>query len=641
MAMDQAVLAGNSKYRKYYPVILGLTLAIVIFLAVYVNVILGIEVVYTHLFYIPIILAGIFYHRKAVYVALALGVLHIFLSFAADGMMPYESFLRAIIFVATAYLVGTISARKDLLYDRLRASEDSLRRMRDTLELQVRERTRQLSSVNESLQNEIAERNRAEKSLMLARFSIDRAADFIAWIKSDGSLNYVNDALCRATGYTRDEMLVMKAWDIEPETLKEKWPEIWQSLKESGSCHAESTLRTRDGRLIPVAIMNNYLQFRGEEYNCAYIRDITKRKLAENALKKSRTILARAQKIAHVGNLAWDLKTDGMQWSDEVYRIFGYEPGALLPTKDMVLSSVFAEDHELVSRAFDAAVRENRLFDIDFRIVARDGSLRYVNCVADRLARDPAGNPAWIYGIIQDITKRKLAETELQDAKAQAELYLDLMSHDINNMNQIGIGYLELVLSRGDLSDETRALLNKPLEALESSSRLIRNVTSLQRAREGGFCAARMNVRGVIGDVLPRYAGVSGRDIRFEFNGCDCFVMANDLLFDVFSNIIGNAIKHSSGPLAININVERVLEDGKAYCLISVADNGPGIPDRIKGQLFVRFQRGATQATGRGLGLYLVKTLVDDYHGTVWAEDRVPGDHTQGAKFVIMLPAVE
>jgi PAS domain S-box-containing protein len=261
--MDVQAQADKSKHRRYYPIILGLLLAITVFLAVYVNVILGIEVVYTHLFYIPIILAGIWYHRKAIYVALSLGVLHIVLSYASDGMLRYESFLRALVFVATAYLVGTIAARKDLLYDGLKASEDSLRRMRDTLEQQVRERTQELSEINESLKNEITERNKAENSLMLARFSIDRAADFIAWINPDGSFHYVNDALCKATGYSRDELLVMKSWEIEPESPKDKLPGQWKALKESGYYHTESTLRARDDHLIPVTIMNNYIEFRG------------------------------------------------------------------------------------------------------------------------------------------------------------------------------------------------------------------------------------------------------------------------------------------------------------------------------------------------------------------------------------------
>jgi PAS domain S-box-containing protein len=633
---------GENRYRKYYPLILGLSVFAVVFLAIYVNMFLDIEVVYTHLFYIPIILAGVWYHRKAVYLAMSLGVLHIALNYIGDGSFTYGPFIRAALFIIIAGVVGTIAARKDYLYDGLKRSDRDLRQMQSTLEKQVRERTQELSETNESLKKEISERNKAEDSLMLARFSIEKAADFIAWINPDGGFHYVNDALCKATGYSREELLTMRAWEIEPESPEDLWPGQWKLLKESGSCHTESMLRTRGGQTIPVTIMNNYLQFRGEEYNCAYIRDITKRKLAENALKKSRAILARAQSIAHVGNWAWNLKTAQMQWSDEVYRIFGHDPGDILPTEELLLTSVYPEDRAMASRAFAAAVGENRLFNIDCRIVARDGTTRCVNFVADKLARDAAGKPAWVYGIIQDITNRKLTEAALQDAKAQAELYLDLMSHDINNMNQIGIGFLEMALDRPEgLSDEMRGLLTKPLEALQSSTRLIKNVGKLQRAREGEFRITKVNVGEVIRDLLPKCSGMAGRDVRVSFRGGDCHVMANELLADVLSNITGNAIKHSQGPLAIDIAVKKVREEGNEYCLVSVEDNGPGIPDSLKEKLFTRFQRGATKASGRGLGLYLVKTLVDDYQGKVWVEDRVPGDYRQGTRFVVRLRCAE
>jgi signal transduction histidine kinase len=77
------------------------------------------------------------------------------------------------------------------------------------------------------------------------------------------------------------------------------------------------------------------------------------------------------------------------------------------------------------------------------------------------------------------------------------------------------------------------------------------------------------------------------------------------------------------------------------YYRVVVEDNGPGISDNIKSRLFTRFSRGDTKTRGRGLGLFLVKSLVEDYHGKVWVEDRVPGDYTKGARFVVMLPAVD
>jgi signal transduction histidine kinase len=71
-----------------------------------------------------------------------------------------------------------------------------------------------------------------------------------------------------------------------------------------------------------------------------------------------------------------------------------------------------------------------------------------------------------------------------------------------------------------------------------------------------------------------------------------------------------------------------------------VEDNDPGIPDILKDVIFDRFRRGDTKAHGTGLGLYPVKTLVDSYGGKVWVEDRIKGDYTKGARFMVMLPAV-
>jgi signal transduction histidine kinase len=257
----------------------------------------------------------------------------------------------------------------------------------------------------------------------------------------------------------------------------------------------------------------------------------------------------------------------------------------------------------MAAKAFSGAVHDNQLFNIDYRIVTRNGATRYVNFVADKLIRDRAGNPDWVYGIIQDITTRKLTEAAPQDAKAQAELHPDLMSHDIINMSQIGIGFLEMSLGRLEgQSDETKGYLTKTLEALESSTRLIKNVGKLQRAGEGDLRITRVNVGEVIRELLSKYSTTAGSDIRINYRGNDCFVMANDLPTDVFSNIIGNAVKHSQGPLAIDIGVKKVREDSNDYCVVGVEDNGPGIPDSLKLRLFTRFQRGATKASGRGLG---------------------------------------
>jgi K+-sensing histidine kinase KdpD len=113
------------------------------------------------------------------------------------------------------------------------------------------------------------------------------------------------------------------------------------------------------------------------------------------------------------------------------------------------------------------------------------------------------------------------------------------------------------------------------------------------------------------------------------------------MLADVFSNLVGNAIKHGHDPIAIIIEVSTVEHNGKKNYMVKVEDNGPGIPDEQKKKLFVDIKMGESKAIRRGLGLRLVKTLVQSFHGRVWMEDRVLGDHTQGARFVVMLPTAE
>ena len=119
--------------------------------------------------------------------------------------------------------------------------------------------------------------------------------------------------------------------------------------------------------------------------------------------------------------------------------------------------------------------------------------------------------------------------------------------------------------------------------------------------------------------------------------------MADKLILDVFSNIVGNAIKHSDSakPLNIDMKIKSIKERGRENYLCTIEDNGPGIPDWMKDKIFNRLQRGTTKTHGKGLGLYIVKSLVKDYMGKMWVEDRVPGDYTKGTKFVVMIPAVE
>lgn len=259
-----------------------------------------------------------------------------------------------------------------------------------------------------------------------------------------------------------------------------------------------------------------------------------------------------------------------------------------------------------------------------------------------RAQYDSQGNVSEIMESNVDITQRKHAEDELSNQKQRAELYLDLMSHDINNMLQIGIGFLELYRDTEKKGLEETEFIEKALGSLHNSTKLIENVRKLQKVEAHELHHYPIDVCKLLSDVRTDFQKIPDRDVTINLaHYCECLVNANALLKDVFTNLVGNAIKHSTGPIIININIKDVYEGGQMNCYISIEDNGPGIPPELKSRLFTRFQQGAIKARGRGLGLYLVKTLVEDFHGKIWVEDRIPGDYTKGSRFVVMFPAAQ
>jgi PAS domain S-box-containing protein len=357
---------------------------------------------------------------------------------------------------------------------------------------------------------DVTESKRAEEALKLAQFTIETSEDEVAWMDSGARVIYVNNAACKALGYTRDELLSMNVSDLDPNFPAEKWPEFWRETREKGRLMFESTHRSLDGHIYPVEISVDFIKY---------------------------------------------------------------------------------------------------------------------------------GNKEFISSFARNITKRKLAEEELKIAKLQAELYLDLMGHDINNMHQIALGYLELARDMQAGSGKTE-FLDKPVEVLQRSSRLIQNVRKLQRLREGVFPTQKVDVVKVVSDLQREFGAVPGKTITLNFNGHEhCYILANELIHDVFANLVSNALRHTSNPAEIIIDVDRVIYDGKTCHRVIVEDDGPGIPDDYKGRIFNRMHMGS--ARGMGLGLYIVKSLVDSYGGRVWAGDRVPGDYTKGVRFVVLLPAVD
>jgi len=372
----------------------------------------------------------------------------------------------------------------------------------------------------------------------------------------------------------------------------------------------------------------------------SYVRDITERKLAEDALRESEEkfrVLAEASYT-----MIWLYQGERFVYVNSAgERLTGYTIDEFMQMK--FWDVVHPDDRDLVrSRGLARQRGEAVPGKYEVRLLTREGETRWAELTAGRILY--RGEPAGIATFF-DITERKRAEAQLASAKAEAELYLDLMGHDINNMNQVTQGFIEVACNKaereGKLTPADFYLLEKALKSVQNSTNLIKNVQKLQWARLGKYEPEVLDLGEILKEVILQHGNVPDRDlvIRSDVDN-GCFVKANWLLKDVFINLIGNAIKHSDGPLNINIRVSKAWADDQAYWNVVVEDDGPGIPDCHKKTLFDRLSLSSSRARGKGFGLCLIKLLIDDYRGEFRVEDRVPGDHTKGARFVVMLPAV-
>ena len=491
---------------------------------------------------------------------------------------------------------------------------------------------------------DITERKRIEEYLRITQLAMDKFGDSILWLAADGRLIYMNEAACRSLGYSREELLSMYIWDIDPNFPPERYLKEWrEEYRQKRLMKFETVHVTRDRRTFPVEVTASYIKYDAKEFLITFDHDITERKQAEEMLKESKEkfrVLAETSAAAIF--VYKDLKFISVNQATE--RLTGYSKDELLRMN--FLEFIHPDFREMVVERSRRRIRgESVPSRYEFKIVTRSGEERWVEITAGRIMyrRNPAG-----VATLFDITDRKRAEEELSEAKDQAELYLDLMGHDINNFNQIALGYMELandvITFDGKIGKENRELIDKPIAALKNSSKLIDNVRKLQKIRTKDFRLSRVDICSVLLKMKEYYANFSGRDIMINYIPPDeCLIIANELVDEIFTNLIENSIKHSppDKPLIIDIIQSEVCEDGKEYNRISIEDNGPGIPDGMKEKLFTRFYRGRTMARGKGLGLYLIKTLVEDFSGKVWVEDRIPGDYTKGAKFVVMIPAYE
>jgi PAS domain S-box-containing protein len=318
-------------------------------------------------------------------------------------------------------------------------------------------------------------------------------------------------------------------------------------------------------------------------------------------------------------------------------KLLGFESIAEIGGLD--LRKVISEGEDVWAKLIWQLEKEGAVHNLELDLVRKDGTAITAEASA-RFAELVTGK--CVEAIIRDVTERKIIQAQMVEAKSETDFLNDLLSHDITNFTVSAMYFLETIRKSESLSDQDRKNLAIVLKDVQGAFELSTSVRDLSRAKSMSNEDLEVKeLQQLIAEGIEeakRLFSERSVVINFERSPEPRFIRGNPVISRLFTNVLTNAVKFDpSNEVVVDISIESEVQKGVAFWRVSVADRGKGIPDSEKDLIFDRFHRLDTSVPGTGLGLYVTRFIARSCGGRIWAEDRVPGDHTKGTKMNVLL----
>lgn len=368
-------------------------------------------------------------------------------------------------------------------------------------------------------------------------------------------------------------------------------------------------------------------------------RDITAIKTQQKALGRREKQLSQAEKLGRMGHWQWVLGEDSIEWSEEIYRIFGVEKDGFETTLDNMNEMVHSDDIDRVNQALQRAVIEENDYDVEFSIIRPDGEERFIRSEG-RCSSNDDGEVIALFGIMQDMTERMLYERELKNAKDAAERayaaktqFLANMSHELRTPLNAIIGFSEMMEQQllGPLGNE------KYLDYIggirESGTHLldlISDILDMSKIEAGKYELAleELNINKIIQLSIHMMEGrANDAKVHITSNTHDdegCKIVADRRgILQILLNLLSNAVKFSNEEGKISVECEESSEG----ISITIIDNGIGIPANKLATITNPFEQVSSSYArdheGSGLGLAITKELAELHGGSLSIESTI------------------
>lgn len=476
------------------------------------------------------------------------------------------------------------------------------------------------------LARDITARKQTEKSLSLFRALIDKSNDAIE-VVDPGSHRFidVNQKACTDFGYTREEILRMSVYDIDPTVDQTSYNIVIEALNRSGSFIKEGIHRRKDGSTFPVEVSINLVRV-DKNYIVTVVRDITERKRTQDALHDSEARLRLATQAGKMYAFEWDCATNEIVRSPECREILGPVERTRL-TRQEILAAIHPEDRKGLD--VSSLTPRNAISNLRYRIIRRDGTLIWVEKTA-RAFFDEHGKMLRIIGMIADITDRKQAEDALRVLSAK------LINLQDEERRRIAIELHEglaqdltgLKLSLGHLKRLTRKNRTGITDVVNESDRLIDELLEQVRKLSYSLHPQLLETVGLPSAVTSYAQSFSIRSgievkLRIDIPKSESRLPGQFeiTLFRLVQECLTNIHRHSTSKVA---NVHLSLESERL--ILEVSDQGQGLARAS--------ESGVITNAVEGVGIASMRERVEQLRGTI-AIDSKAG---QGVTVRVVLP---
>ena len=463
-----------------------------------------------------------------------------------------------------------------------------------------------------------------------------------------GEILDVNPAAARFYGHSREEMRTLNAIDFftSPEAEVRK---ALQRAKSGERVGRRDRHRLASGEVRHVEVQSGPIEFNGRTILFMTVSDITDRLVAEESARESLGRLAEAQRLAHLGSWHGDIKTGRRTWSDEQYRIFGFEPQAFEPTFETAIAHVHPDDRNLAVNIVQHDWELTSTFDQRFRIVRPNGEVRHLH-IRGSIERDDDGRPINVLGTTLDVTERKELESELRRAKDAAEAasaaksqFLANMSHELRTPLNSVIGFSELMRAeiKGPLPKDYAEYADLIFRSGKRLLETINLVLDLSKIEAGKFeldidCILLTELVNEVVALMQVQADAKGIELKNEIDPTNpCRLNIDPIRAkQVLINILGNAVKFTDHG---HVVVSYKRNNGQHAIIVS--DTGIGMSSEEVGIAVKPFEQVhrdvfSRRMQGSGLGLSLSKRIMELHGGML----EIASAPSQGTDVTLSFP---